>query len=484
MILRVVLIVLFTSFSLMTTHKRSCSKYEHQHRGRPNLDTSILSPSQHFKIYYDKTGEHAATDSYANDVAEFADQVRDVIVNDLGFLSELDDQYGDPDIYDIYIQDLGAYNYGYHIPDINLDLSSSSYILIDNEFEEGEYYTTGLKAMKLTLAHEFFHAIQLAYREKSAGEDEYFYEMMGTWMEDIIVPDGNDYIHWVDIDDNINDEKEPFFINPEMSMTASNGYSIALFAHYLNNVYSNGNTAIIREIWEEIAILGYTCGIDCGLNSINNVLLDNYNVNFEEAWNDFTSRLFFNGSNDYGNNLFFHEDQMDIISLSTYLPNPENINVGEIFFTIDLNNVSSKYKLYETNSFGVLSFEYENVASSEFVDNISVISQESSLLNQHLNDLSSVYVDEDDIIVFTSSSSSNELSLNVKINYSNDLTLFELEGDCSLDGVRNIQDIILMIEFLLYNTNFNSIQFENADMNNDNSINIFDVILLIELILD
>ena len=68
--------------------------------------------------------------------------------------------------------------------------------------------------------------------------------------------------------------------------------------------------------------------------------------------------------------------------------------------------------------------------------------------------------------------------------YSNDLTLFELEGDCSLDGVRNIQDIILMIEFLLYNTNFNSIQFENADMNNDNSINIFDVILLIELILD
>ena len=41
-----------------------------------------------------------------------------------------------------------------------------------------------------------------------------------------------------------------------------------------------------------------------------------------------------------------------------------------------------------------------------------------------------------------------------------------------------------MIEFLLYNTNFNSIQFENADMNNDNSINIFDVILLIELILD
>jgi len=93
----------------MTTHKRTCSNYEHQNRGRPNLDTSILSPLEYFEIHYDKTGEHAATDSYANEVAEFADHVRDIIVNDLGFLSELDDQSGDPDIYDIYIQDLGAY---------------------------------------------------------------------------------------------------------------------------------------------------------------------------------------------------------------------------------------------------------------------------------------------------------------------------------------------------------------------------------------
>ena len=484
MISRVVLIISFASFALMATHKRSCSNYEYQHRGRPNSGTSIISPSGHFKIHYDTSGQHAATDSYANEVAAFIDYARDTIVNELGFLSELDDQDEQPEIYDIFIQDLGPYQYGFTVPDVNLNGALSSHILIDNEYEQGEYFITGLKAMRLTVAHEFFHASQQAYREKNAGVDEYFYEMMSTWMEDIIVPDGNDYINWVDLDSNDDDIFEPFFLDPEMSLKEADGYSMALFAHYLNNVYSNGNTTIIREIWEEIALLGYTCGIDCGINSINNVLLDNYNVNFEEAWNDFTSRLFFNGSNDYGNNLFFHEDQMDIIPLSTYLPNPENINVGETFFTIDLNNISSKYKLYETNSFGVLSFEYENVASSEFVDNISVISQESSLLNQHLNDLSSVYVDEDDIIVFTSSSSSNELSLNVKINYSDDITLFELQGDCNLDTERNVQDIILMIEFLLYNTNFNSIQFENADMNNDNSINIFDVILLIELILD
>ena len=482
MILKGILIILFTSFSLMTNHKRSCSNYIHQHRGRPDLEVSILSPSEHFKIHYDKTGDNAATDSYANEVANFADEVRYIIVNEMEYLSELNDEDG---IYDIYIQDLGAYNYGYHVPDINLDLSSSSHILIDNEFEAGEYYTTGLKAMKLTLAHEFFHAIQLAYREKNGGVDDYFYEMMATWIEDVIVPNGNDYIYWVDNDDMVDDSSTLFFINPESSMTTSNGYSIALFTHYLNNVFSDGDGTIIRQIWEEIATLGYDCSVNCGINSIKNVLLNIYNINFEEVWSDFCSRIMFNGDHsNYSNNLYFHNDQKYIISLLTYLPEPQSISVGEAFFDININNVSSGYKLYKSNSLGILSFDYEDITSSEFVDYISIISAYGPMLNQHLDDLSSVYVDEGDIIVFTSSSSIEDLNLNVKINYLTDLDLYQLEGDSNLDTERNIQDIINVIAFLLYDINFNPMQFENSDMNHDDLINIFDIVLLIEFILD
>ena len=72
----------------------------------------------------------------------------------------------------------------------------------------------------------------------------------------------------------VDDSSTLFFINPESSMTTSNGYSIALFAHYLNNVYSNGDGTIIRQIWEELDLIEGGCGITCGIDSIKNVFKD------------------------------------------------------------------------------------------------------------------------------------------------------------------------------------------------------------------
>ena len=37
---------------------------------------------------------------------------------------------------------------------------------------------------------------------------------------------------------------------------------------------------------------------------------------------------------------------------------------------------------------------------------------------------------------------------------------------------------------MLFNSSFNQLQYENSDINNDNLINIFDVVLLVELLLD
>jgi hypothetical protein len=227
--------------------------------------------------------------------------------------------------------------------------------------------------------------------------------------------------------------------------------------------------------------MGNDCQIDCGINSIKNVLFNIYNVNFEDAWSDFCSRIIFNG--DYyslGNNPYFHEDQKDIISLLTYLPEPTIIQ-GDTSFSLNLNNVSSKYKLYQASSLGVLSIEYDDASSNDFVGYIAVKSQLNSNLNQHSNNLSSIYIGGGDTFVLTYSAS-NDLDLDIAINYSNNINI--VSGDCNLDDLINIQDIILIIDFLLYNVNFNQLQFENSDINDDNSINIFDVILLIELILD
>jgi len=483
MLTKAVLRVIFICFVFTATHQRDCFNHS-QNRGRPNLDTSILSPSGFFQIHYDLTGDNSPLSTeYIFEVAAMIDSIKSILIDDMGFLPPINDNDG---IYDIYIQDLGEKQYGFCLPDIPSfdeinDYVPSTYIKIDNAYEDdGDYFTSGLNTMRLTLAHEYFHAVQAAYREKNGSVDTYFYEMMGMWIEDVIVPDGNDYIHWVHSDEFNNQ----FFMSPEMSMVESDGYSLALFIHYLNNIYSNGNSIIVRKIWEEISQIAGECGLTCGINSIKNVLLSLYNVNFEEAWADFTSRLVFNSSDDYGNNLFFHEDQINIISLLTYLQEPENISVGETLFSIDLNNESSRYKLYQTNSMGILSFDYTDVSAADYVDYVSVISGFGHIMNQHYDNLSNIYVDTGDIVVLTTTSSLSNLNLNVKINYSTDLTLSYNQGDSNLDGDSNIQDIILIVDFLLYSSNFNPLQFLNSDINSDNLINIFDVILLIELILD
>ena len=88
-------------------------------------------------------------------------------------------------------------NYGkLNIPDLNIP--GASYIEIDNSYEENMYLTSGLNTMRLTVAHEFFHAVQRSYRNNLSFGEGYFWEMSSTWIEDIIVPDGNDYIYWVD----------------------------------------------------------------------------------------------------------------------------------------------------------------------------------------------------------------------------------------------------------------------------------------------
>ena len=57
------------------------------------------------------------------------------------------------------------------------------------------------------------------------------------------------------------------------------------------------------------------------------------------------------------------------------------------------------------------------------------------------------------------------------------------QGDINSDGLLNIQDIVILINFILGEQEATEDQFELADMNNDNILNILDAILIIELIL-
>ena len=57
-------------------------------------------------------------------------------------------------------------------------------------------------------------------------------------------------------------------------------------------------------------------------------------------------------------------------------------------------------------------------------------------------------------------------------------------GDINNDLVINIQDIILVIGFILNNITPSDIQFLNSDLNQDEEINVLDIMLILDLILE
>lgn len=100
---------------------------------------------------------------------------------------------------DVYLADVGAKGlYGYVTSDDpNLRLSAgykffdfSTYMVIDEDFARNQFpATNGTLALKVTVAHEFFHSVQAAY---DFLEDGWFLEGSATWMEDQIYDGIND----------------------------------------------------------------------------------------------------------------------------------------------------------------------------------------------------------------------------------------------------------------------------------------------------
>ena len=312
---------------------------------RPDLTESYISPSEHFMIHYDAEGQRAPDQTdinpqngipdYVEEVGLVADLTRSVLIDSMGFKPEIDDSDGK---YDIYIVDSNElYDaYGWNYIDGNDEIEGTSWVEIDNDYSEDVYYTNGLAAMRATVAHEFFHAIQRAYHEKSSGtyieggiqpvDYAYFYEFSSMWLEDVIVPESNDYLYFTS-----GTSASRFFSNPEQKLSDTDGYSIALFGHYLSHVVENiedqNKSTLIRKVWQKF-------GDDLldPVEAIDAVLLEDYNSSFIESWVDFCSRNFHNGQfPDMNNDIYYHEDQTSSVLDLLYNPdfNIQDINLHQ-----------------------------------------------------------------------------------------------------------------------------------------------------------
>ncbi len=244
-----------------------------------------------FRVHYTKTGSdsvrNASTDlrgfgsAAPNGVPDWVDTVGLVLdsawireVGQLGFRPPESDGFypsGDGPRFDVYLQNLGALFLGGTFPDsaggILLN-RSTAFIVLHSTFNVAPYSGQQhgpQRAMRVTAAHEFFHAIQFAYNAfGSEVQGPYWYEATAVWMEEQVYNDINDYIQYL-----------PFwFRSPELSFrTFSNNfgfdpdrayrpYASGIYGLYLSKRFPNppygtpvppaGHT-VVRKIWENMA---------------------------------------------------------------------------------------------------------------------------------------------------------------------------------------------------------------------------------------
>lgn len=202
---------------------------------RPSTQKTLISPGGRFKIHYDTTGSNAVTYS-AFELARAIDSVYNYEVNYMGFPPAPPDLNGGDDLYDIYIQNLGS-TYGYTEIEFMIgDQRFTSFMVIDNSFHEDGFYTKGIDAARVTVAHEYHHAIQIGnfiYKES----DIWFHELTSTSMEEFVFDSVNDYYGYI----------RSFFNAPHKIFTNHDGYSQAIWNIYLMKIFGNYFSILVNQ---------------------------------------------------------------------------------------------------------------------------------------------------------------------------------------------------------------------------------------------
>lgn len=277
-------------------------------------DETYDSPGGLFKIHFTRSGAHAVYQSnittggipnYIVGVARIFDSVYTHIIITLGYpLPPSDGGYaqGVDSLYDVYLTNLGGILFGQTFPDsLQFDgigsLRGTSFIELDNDYQESSFPTYNsrpLDAVRVTAAHEYFHAVHFGidFTEmedwNSPTQRRYWYEMSATWMEEEIYDDINDYYSVLPF----------FFRRPRESIQQFNGpadfhpYGSCVFPIFLTEKYG---VDIVKSIWLKCG----TMGIGPNFLEATQIVIDSASggtENFRSAFGEFAIWNFFTGS--------------------------------------------------------------------------------------------------------------------------------------------------------------------------------------------
>lgn len=342
-----------------TLAQRTGDKILEALQARPSPDTLPYSfASENFIVHYALTGHHApyqvtidndpadGVPDYVNRVSEIFEHVWQVEIDSLGYTPPPSDQgNGGDDRYDIYLENLGFGYFGFTNPEETVQVYRAySFIELENDFQESPTYRNHpVDAVKVTAAHEFFHAVQFGYDAYEFDYDDpdipttykpWWLEASSTWMEDVVYDDINDYRGYLHY----------FYKYMWMGMTtfsyggdvrAFRPYGCCVWPIFMTEKYND--IGIMREIWED-------CGATRGYNTLTatDAALRERGSSLGEAFQEFSIWNFHTGefadpSRFYSEGDNFPEPEttlfIDDLQSHSQITNPDTIKFPEQYAT-------------------------------------------------------------------------------------------------------------------------------------------------------
>jgi hypothetical protein len=258
----------------------------------------LIIGSGKFKLHYDKTNaDHKVPpeniDGYPH-VQKFPDHpdwvviayhildsVLAVYTDEMGYLGLPDDEGKDGEQFDVYFHNLRGQNYGQTAFGLG-----NVHITVDNDFADNGFYTNGIDGLRVTLAHELYHALQFRYALPSG--NEYFFESSATFMEEYFYPEVKDFYQYL-----------PSFFNGIMTTPFNTdpavfySYGLVLYNIYLEQRFPNfpNNNPMLRQVWEH-----YGNSVNRRMHASLDHVLQQKNFSFAESlaefheWNYYTDQ--------------------------------------------------------------------------------------------------------------------------------------------------------------------------------------------------
>jgi hypothetical protein len=317
----------------------------------PRLVAEETFTSGHFEIRYETSGTHAVPEDdnnsngipdYVEEVAAAADSSYRHEVQNLG----LTDPIPQGEKYIVEILNVApVYGQAYKI-------GGNTRFQVENDFAENFPANTDpegnvIGAIKVTVAHEFKHAIQYVMNDWN-GETDSWAEMDATLMEEVVYDDVNDYYNYI-TSENLNS----IFLNPDASFYPGS-YEHITWALYFDQQFGS---KFWTDVWKTIEDNPDIRLVDAITQQLGSE--EEFSRNFVESqlWhlasgNEYSTLSYgFEESKDYPNPTinykFFGSDSLDISENQTDLLNPFSAKYFEVtpspfkgFVALELNNIT------------------------------------------------------------------------------------------------------------------------------------------------